>query len=312
MSDVAVSYPAGASPYLDGPAGAAPGKSVLWKGDSFSFHDLLDVINPIQHIPVVGTVYRWLSGDTIGNAARVMGDTLFGGPIGAVTGMIGALLKEGTGKDVGEHVIAMFDSPPATDASAALVGDDRKREGARPAIQVAYESPALAKTVAALSPGLPLNRGTPASAGNLTRTDAEQAFVTQNAKLMGGRSAASTPMNQLPPRPIINTPVPLQLTGAPLPERRPLFSPVQPAHAQGQTPPGQAQPALKMPNQPAAGTFTPVTIPAPGDQSAAGQMNPPIEVSQKMMEALDRYMRIQQDRDRTKPTGAGAQLDVRS
>lgn len=319
MSDFAVaSYPAGASPYPEGPAGALPGKSILWKGDSFSFHDLLDVVNPLQHLPVVGTVYRWITGDTIGNAARVVGDTLFGGPIGAVTGMFSALLKEGTGKDVGEHVISLFESSPANDAASTMVADDRK-SGQMPDVQVAYENPELIRAAVAANPGLPLNRGpasptAAASAGSLNRTAAEQAFINQNAKMMGNRPMGNGAANQLPPRPIINTPVPLQLTGTPLPERRPLFNPVQAAPnqpASNQPSQNQAQSALKMPTAPAAGTFTPVTIPAPGPQSAASQAGQPVEISQKMMEALDRYMKIQQDRDRTKPTG-GAQLDVRS
>ncbi|HEV7371081.1 MAG TPA: hypothetical protein VGO20_18420, partial [Arenibaculum sp.] len=49
---------------------------------SLSFWDLLDVINPLQHIPVVGTIYRALTGDEISTPARVAGGTLYGGVVG--------------------------------------------------------------------------------------------------------------------------------------------------------------------------------------------------------------------------------------
>src|SRR5690349_12138760 len=50
----------------------------LWGKDGFSFGALLDAINPLQHIPVVSTIYRAATGDTIGPAPRIMGGALFG------------------------------------------------------------------------------------------------------------------------------------------------------------------------------------------------------------------------------------------
>ena len=54
----------------------------LFGADGFNFLDLLDVINPLQHIPFVSTLYRALTGDTIAPASRVAGGAPFGGPIG--------------------------------------------------------------------------------------------------------------------------------------------------------------------------------------------------------------------------------------
>ena len=51
--------------------------------DGLTFGDVIDVINPLHHIPVIGTIYRKLTGDTIDPAIRVAGGALFGGPIGA-------------------------------------------------------------------------------------------------------------------------------------------------------------------------------------------------------------------------------------
>lgn len=78
------------------------------KADRFTFGDFLDVINPLQHIPVVGTIYRHITGDEIKSGSRIAGDTLFGGLIGFAVGAANALLEDRTGKDAGEHVMAFF------------------------------------------------------------------------------------------------------------------------------------------------------------------------------------------------------------
>lgn len=93
-----------------GPAG----KSHLWAGDHFSFHDLLDTINPLQHIPIVSTIYRAVTGDTLGNAARVAGDGLYGGVIGLIAGLVDVNVLESTGKDIGGNIM-----------SALGLGDDK-------------------------------------------------------------------------------------------------------------------------------------------------------------------------------------------
>lgn len=50
---------------------------------AISFGDMVDVVNPLQHIPLVGHLYRGISGDEIGPGARFLGGGLYGGPIGA-------------------------------------------------------------------------------------------------------------------------------------------------------------------------------------------------------------------------------------
>ena len=63
-------------------APAAPGKE-----SGFSFHDFLSVINPLQHLPIVGTIYRNITGDKMGDLEKVAGDTLYGGPLGLVSSL---------------------------------------------------------------------------------------------------------------------------------------------------------------------------------------------------------------------------------
>lgn len=70
------------------------------QGD-FSFDDLIDIINPLQHLPIIGTIYRALTHDAISPVARVAGGLLYGGPIGAAAGVVGAIAEEVMGEDPG-------------------------------------------------------------------------------------------------------------------------------------------------------------------------------------------------------------------
>lgn len=91
------------------------------EGDkSFGFFDVLDMINPLQHIPVVSTIYRNLTGDSIGPAARVVGGAAFGGPIGAAAGIVNALVQMETGKDVTDNMVASVKSEPGSDTTIAV------------------------------------------------------------------------------------------------------------------------------------------------------------------------------------------------
>ena len=118
--------------------------------------DLLDVINPLHHIPLVGNVYRVLTGDTISGPAQVAGATLYGGPIGLVSGLVKAVASEINGADPGDTLVARLidaDAPdeiavaqaaPAADADlapAAKAGDGTPSVTAAPAAQDATAEP---------------------------------------------------------------------------------------------------------------------------------------------------------------------------
>ena len=72
----------------------------------FSFTDFLDIINPLQHIPVVSSIYRELTNDQIAAAPRLLGGALFGGPAGIITALGNILVEAETGRDIGGNVIA--------------------------------------------------------------------------------------------------------------------------------------------------------------------------------------------------------------
>ncbi len=76
--------------------------------DGFTFLDLLDVINPLQHIPIISTLYRSISGDTIDPGAKIVGGALFGGPIGAALSSLDVAVKHSTGRDIADHTGSFF------------------------------------------------------------------------------------------------------------------------------------------------------------------------------------------------------------
>jgi hypothetical protein len=272
-------------------------RSRPWAGDEFSFHDVLDTINPLQHLPIVSTIYRYLTGDTIGNLPRIAGDTLYGGPLGFVTGLLGATVKQESGSDIGEHVLAMITggdggkSGVPADGQAALAsaaGAPVRAAGVPASATVAgpgdgAATPAVAAVTAPsqeaasqvgshAAAGLPLASAKPAA----TDSDPRAAFLAQaNAvrRLPGAQSAA----------PLNDHPVPLQGFGLP---------------------PGFAVPKLT----PASAVAADATPPLPGT-AAGGPLLPnglprktPLEISQQMLDALDKYAKLRQER--------GSQLDL--
>jgi hypothetical protein len=92
------------------------GKS-FWGEDGLRFGDVLDAINPLQHIPVVSTIYRNLTGDDISPGARIAGGTLFGGPIGFISGLFNSAVEAASGQDLGGQVLALLpgNAAPAQD-----------------------------------------------------------------------------------------------------------------------------------------------------------------------------------------------------
>ena len=155
--------------------------------DGFSFLDLIDVINPLHHIPLIGPLYRDFTGDTIDPLPRIAGSTLFLGPIGAGMSTADVLLEETTGKDAGAHVLAfMRDSgtttrtivadtaPASAPAAAGTDGEDpvsawARREHAYRTGLTAHSPTGSAAATAALSRNaIPASANTPLAAPELS------------------------------------------------------------------------------------------------------------------------------------------------
>ncbi len=56
------------------------------KDQPFGFGDLIDMVNPLQHIPLVNLAYRAVTGDEIRPIGKIVGGALFGGPVGGMVG----------------------------------------------------------------------------------------------------------------------------------------------------------------------------------------------------------------------------------
>ena len=109
------------------------------KPDGPSFSDLIDIANPLQHIPLVNSLYRELTGDKEGAVADVVGGALWGGAIGFVAAVAGLVIEDATGDTVTGHVMAMLGMH---DDGTAVVQNDRSAPSATaPAATAAGGSP---------------------------------------------------------------------------------------------------------------------------------------------------------------------------
>ncbi len=66
----------------------------------FGFLDIIDMVNPLQHVPVINIAYRALTQDDIRPISKIIGGGIFGGPAGVASGLVDAVLQEETGKDM--------------------------------------------------------------------------------------------------------------------------------------------------------------------------------------------------------------------
>jgi hypothetical protein len=136
------------------------------KGESF-FHHLLDVVNPLQHLPVIGTIYRAITGEHIGSVEKIAGDTLYGGMWGAISSVADVAFEGITGKNFEDTVLSLFKGDDkmrvasARVAAPSIIADSSLPSSDLPALPssdlVAANSPGgmdVALTSAALSNSL--------------------------------------------------------------------------------------------------------------------------------------------------------------
>ncbi len=125
---------------------------------AFGLDELIDTLNPLQHLPVISSLYRHLTGDEIETPARIMGGTLYGGPLGFLTALATALVTEVGGADPGDAVLAQLLGSPesgSTDLAApreapgdAVPGDAAPRNAAGPSAEAALHGAAALKALA--------------------------------------------------------------------------------------------------------------------------------------------------------------------
>ncbi|MFX9038749.1 hypothetical protein ABTN43_19095, partial [Acinetobacter baumannii] len=64
--------------------------------EGMTFHDVLDMVNPLQQLPIIGPIYRAVTGETITPGARMMGSMLYGGPIGLAGAFLDGAVAQAT------------------------------------------------------------------------------------------------------------------------------------------------------------------------------------------------------------------------
>ena len=231
LSDVwrphAAAATANAKPAADG---ADP-----WGEDGFTFGDVLDIVNPLQHIPVVSTLYRRFTGDEIAPAAQFVGSGLLGGIPGLAVAGLNVAVEEATGSDIGETVLAVFlgddasqpapttayaslaDEPPAKLAMAAQTPANRNdavvtnSPGAAAGSETIVASAGLPSFFAQRPTTGPATDTAPLAPGAIRnnlfqpQSATRQAAIQANAPLPGANPPSAS-VNPPPPAPALNPP----------------------------------------------------------------------------------------------------------
>jgi hypothetical protein len=112
-----------------GPAGKTSGATAPTADDTNQpteqhesfFHHLLDVVNPLQHLPIIGTIYRAITGEKLDAVEKIAGDTLYGGLWGAVSSIADVAFEGLTGKSFEDTALALFKSDDKTRVASTKV-----------------------------------------------------------------------------------------------------------------------------------------------------------------------------------------------
>lgn len=123
-----------------GDAAAKGPDRTFFGGDGLTFRDVLDAINPLNHIPIVSDILQEATGHHVSTASRLVGGTLMGGPIGFVTALASVIFENATGES------------PTEAAYAALTGESTTQIAANSAAKTTEEEVAQADGIDAVKP----------------------------------------------------------------------------------------------------------------------------------------------------------------
>ena len=127
------------------PSGGSGPQAPNTPAHHFSFDDFLDIVNPLQHLPIIGTVYRAITHDKIDTPEKIIGDTLYGGIMGLASSVADALFEKATGHNFGDTILAFLTGHH--DAQPVQVASTDKA-----AVQVANAAPATTSAQAVQTP----------------------------------------------------------------------------------------------------------------------------------------------------------------
>ena len=162
------------------------GEGFFSSSDGPSFKDVLDTINPLQHIPIVSSIYQSLTGDVASPASQLAGGTLLGGPLGFVSSLFNVIFEQQTGHTVSGALYAAVTGDDSTQTASA--------DSATP-VQTADASDAAAS---ALDEGVgDTQTAAPVTPVSVTATPGPSASTnTQQVAMLDGATAASQNADQ--------------------------------------------------------------------------------------------------------------------
>lgn len=166
----------------------------------FSFWDFLDVINPLQHIPIVNGIYRELTGDTIKPVMKLAGGTLFGGPLGLALSAMDVSVEGATGKDTGQHVAALVEGQEDLRGTAyRLYNEAHQDEAWRDNSEAVAAADAAMARWKAQDSRLAAATSDPIALPTLTITPANAINAAAAAQVAAATPAAAEDLDALPP-----------------------------------------------------------------------------------------------------------------
>ena len=92
------------------PANGAPetgaNDALLFGKNGITLGDAWDIINPLEHIPFVSTLYDAMTGSTPKAGSQLIGGALYGGPVGVFASAVNLAFHDETGHDIVGSVVA--------------------------------------------------------------------------------------------------------------------------------------------------------------------------------------------------------------
>ncbi|MFO7483487.1 hypothetical protein [Oceanibaculum nanhaiense] len=168
--------------------------------EGLSFFDFLDLINPLQHIPIVSSIYRQLTGDTIRPEMQMAGAGLLGGPLGLLAAGAHAVFEAENGRGVGEEVLAQ--------AGFGGSGGNRIAEAPAPTANETAANETAASETAAQATAKSAEPDSPAQpermALNAGQANGLDALIAASSRQKEGEGARVIARFQVPPQ--VNAP----------------------------------------------------------------------------------------------------------
>ncbi len=94
---------------------------------NIGWRDVVDTLNPLEHIPFVSTLFDEMTGHTPSSGSQLAGGTLIGGPIGFFASLVNVIFQGETGKGLGGTMVAAL-SGGSTDAPTQVASIDPAQE----------------------------------------------------------------------------------------------------------------------------------------------------------------------------------------